>query len=105
MKRTNILLFLLLTTFTSLSLSSCSSDDDKEAPEADPCGLKNETEAFEKAVDAYYENQSVANCQAYKQATVNYLEAARKCTLLDAATRKELEETLIAVTSGLNCNN
>ncbi|RNI28668.1 hypothetical protein [Rufibacter latericius] len=103
MKKIHLLL-LLVATSGSLCFTSCSSDDDGEDPAEDPCGLKDETEAFEKAVDAYYKDQSKANCQAYKKATVDYLEAARECDILDAETREELEETLVAVTSDLDCD-
>ncbi|WP_207434021.1 hypothetical protein [Sabulibacter ruber] len=96
------LLALLAATFSTLSLSSCSSDDDGN-PVEDPCGIKNETEAYIAAMQAYSQTPTPAKCQAFKEAAMDYLEAADDCSALNEEAEESLEEARQAV-EDLDCD-
>ncbi len=92
----NILLFIIV--FCSLGLLSCSKKSDPVTCSiAWSTELQDEVNAISNAATDYANDQSIANCNAYKaafQAYINALKPYRNCAALTGQNRFEFEAAL-----------
>lgn len=76
-------LLLVVASTVVLSFSSCNKDDDSNGPNG-PCvgysswalSLSDEAAALSSAASTYGQDPTTENCQAYKQAYIDYIDAA-----------------------------
>lgn len=76
--------FLFIAILSVAITTSCNKDKDDDGP-ADLCGanwspaveLQDELNALSAAINVYSQDPTVENCNAYKQAYLNYLDAIR----------------------------
>ena len=85
--------------FIIAGISSCKNNEEKDAPcsVAWATELSDEMNAMSSAAQAYATDQSTANCNAYKQAAQDYLNALKPygdCTLLTGQDRIAWENAL-----------
>lgn len=108
MKQKAYLLFFLA--FIIAGLSSCKNNAESDAPcsVAWTTELSVEINAMSAAAQAYAADQSVANCNAYKQAAQAYLNALRPygdCTMLAGQQRIAWENSINDAQENVNNMN
>jgi hypothetical protein len=87
--------FLLLLAFAACLNSACSSDPVSTINACnDLAGLAT---TFTSAATAYTTNPTTANCNAYKTAGTNYLNALKKCSTASAATISSTQASIDAL--------
>ena len=102
--------FFLFLTLTAVGSWTCSKDDDNNN-NADPCtgswatDLSNEANAMMNAAQVYASNPTIANCNAYKQAAQDYLDALEpygNCATLTGQDRVEWQTALDNAQASIN---
>jgi len=93
-----------------MGISACKNNDEKDAPcsVAWTSELSAEINAMSAAAQAYAANQSVANCNAYKQSVQAYLNALRPygdCTVLTGQQRIAWENAIADAQDNVNKMN
>ena len=96
----------LLAVIAILGLSSCKKDKDSDEPAI--CSTDwpdNEYDAFIEAWTAYTADMSVENCNAYKEAYQDYVDALEpflECASWTAAERQEVQDAIDEAEDAIN---
>jgi len=93
----NVSLTQLLIVFCFVALFSCGSKDDPGCSTAWTTELQNEINALSTAASAYAQDQSSANCTAYKNAYRDYLNGLNSfssCSLITGQMRIALDKAI-----------
>lgn len=99
-KKTNITTyFFAVAVIAIFTFSGCK----KEEKSKGGCISMGDIEAFNQKFEAFMNNPTKANCSAYKEASLKYLELLKKCPEMDEAA--EGIKALIDQSKDMDCND
>lgn len=101
MKKLNTLLLLFVALFCSVTFTSCLGDDEEDE-ESCYDELQRLSQIANEKAQILSTNMTTANCNAFKEAAINFYNKARECGDKDMIA---LAEQSIATTEAMNCSD